>query len=1800
MPTHHRTTFTTIRTEGAILPADLLQRIAEGDTSLGGLTPEAYHLAPGEKINEAINRAWNRCLGAWASFQSAAAKLAEDDLGTSITRERWLLPLFQELGYGRLVPAKAIEIEGKSYAISHGWQNTPIHLVGLKVDLDKRTPGVTGASRSSPHSLVQELLNRSSEHLWGIVSNGLRLRVLRDNASLTRQAYVEFDLQAMMDGEVYADFALLWLVGHQSRVETGMGSGESGVGATHDSRLTTPADCWLEKWMKAAHDQGTRALDQLRAGVEKAIEALGRGFVSQPGNRALRAKLQAGELSAQEFYRQLLRLVYRLIFLFTAEERGLLLDPKADPMAQERYIRYYSIGRLRRLAERRVGTRHVDLYHGVRLVMDALGGESGRENGELGVANRDSTPGSRLPTPNTALGLPILGSFLFSREATPDLDGCEIANRDFLDAIRALAFIQSKGTRRLIDYKNLGSQEWGSVYTSLLELHPLVNVGAANGEAGTFELQTAAGNERKTTGSYYTEPGLVNELIESALEPVIQERLREIGNRESGVGKAAIPDSRLPIAVLKERALLSIKVCDFASGSGHMLIAAGHRLARHLAIIRSGDEEPSPEALRTALRDVIGHCLYGVDINPMAVELCKVNLWMEALEPGKPLSFLDHHIKCGNSLIGVPVGIWGVGNRDASQGAGNRESGIDDSRFTTSHSRLFIPDEAFTPIEGDDKKVCSEFKKKNKQEREGQLSLFDAALQPWERVGDIAASLLQLDELADDTIDGVRRKQAQYAALVQSSGYEYGQLWADSWCAAFVWKKSKEFPYPITEEVFRRIERNPFDLAPWMKEEILRLRRQYQFFHWHLEFPEIFGGKWGIGSGESDKATPDSLLPTPGFDVLLSNPPWERIKLQEEEFFAVRDPKIASAANKAARQKLIEALPKTNPALAREFVEAKREHEGFSMFVRQSGRYPLTAVGDVNTYALFAELARNLISSNGRAGIIVPTGIATDDTTKDFFGDLSATRTLAGLLDFENREGLFPEVDSRFKFSLLTMCREPVKQTDLVFFATRVEHLRDERRRFKLESSDIILFNPNTRTMPVFRTHADAELTHKVYQHVPVLINEQTGENPWGVRLMSMFHMSNDSDIFSTEPRPGLVRLYESKLIHQFDHRWATYDGKDVRDLTLSEKRDPHYSSVPRYWVPLTEVNARLGEWTHDWQIGLRDTARATDERTAIFSIVPRTGASNKTPLVFPNVSDVRLTACFLANANGLVFDFVVRQKVASATLNFFVIKQFPFLPPSAYTAADIAYIAPRVLELVYTAWDLKPFAEDMWNGSGESGVENSATADSRFTTPDSRFTTPDSLDTPRHFRKLIIQQWEANHGKSIRSILPGLASVAGGDDAGRDVLSSDESISERGSLRHDLTDSPSGGLGSGQHRRGLRTGEPGGIHSISPDRTGIIEGSGDALDSVGASGLDAGRSGGRSADTMRDSGEDAAGVDSVVTGEDRESGVGNSESIPDSLLSTPDLPIPPFRWDEERRAHLRAELDAYYARLYGLTRDELRYVLDPQEVYGSDFPGETFRVLKEKEMKMYGEYRTRRLVLEVWDRLEGLATVQPVLPTVEVVIEPVPMPDVPKIRWIPVTPVPREAEKKPLSPNFRQAVGVAWLLENFGTGQSILSFDAQKYCYFLQRKGLAELNIPYREFARGPYSPEVTYHAGTYAKKQHFWEIRGSNIARRQNIKQAIIAAPRVFTDIDQARQLVEQLRQMSKEDLGGLATVDFASREVYARGQAITPESIRAYFVSSWTDKVNDPWYTDENINRAMDLLLKLGLFEKAKMER
>jgi len=375
-------TFTTIRTEGGLLPADILVRIASLDKAIPGLANSDYHLMKGESFGNKIADSWSRLSSAWRHFAELRSALPEGDNGTTLTREKWLLPLFNELGYGRLSVSRAIDVDGKSFALSHVWSTVPIHLVGVNIPLDRRSAGVKGASGSSPHSLVQEFLNRSESHLWAFVSNGLLMRVLRDNASLTRQAYVEFDLEAMFSEDVYEDFVVLWMVCHQSRVES------------EDLAIS-----WLEKWTTVASQDGTRALDVLRTNVEQAITELGTGFVEHGHNGQLRESLRSGELSGQDFYREILRLIYRLIFLSVAEDRNLLHSSSVGHIERTRYSKYYSLSRIRMLSGRRRGGPHPDLWKSLVEVFEGLGNDEG------------------IPS----LGLPALGSFLWSESACPNV-----------------------------------------------------------------------------------------------------------------------------------------------------------------------------------------------------------------------------------------------------------------------------------------------------------------------------------------------------------------------------------------------------------------------------------------------------------------------------------------------------------------------------------------------------------------------------------------------------------------------------------------------------------------------------------------------------------------------------------------------------------------------------------------------------------------------------------------------------------------------------------------------------------------------------------------------------------------------------------------------------------------------------------------------------------------------------------------------------------------------------------------------------------------------------------------------------------------------------------------------------------------------------------------------------------------------------------------------------------------------------------------------------------------------------------
>ncbi len=1226
--------FTTIRTEGGLLPPDLLRRIVAGDRELPGLEPAAYHLS-GETLHEAINRAWNRLTGAWTVFVETRGKLLADDPGTSITRERWLLVLFQELGYGRLTLTRPVELLGRTYAVSHLWADTPIHLIGCGVDLDRRTPGVAGAARSSPHSVVQELLNRSEAHRWGFLSNGLLLRILRDNVSLTRQAYVEFDLEAMFDGEVYSDFVLLWLLCQQSRVEA-----IEGGSSQHDS--------WLERWMTFAAAQGARVLDGLRDGVKEAIEVLGNGFLAHPSNGALRDALRAGALGSSEYYRQLLRLVYRLIFLFVAEDRQLLLDPGAQVAARERYASFYSTARLRRQAERSRGGQHADIYRSLVLVMRGLGGVEG-------------IPG---------LGLPALGSFLWSDAAIGALATSDIANRALLGAVRALALTVDGARRRQVDYKNLGTEELGSVYESLLEFHPRLNA-----DAGLFTLEIAPGHERKTTGSYYTPTSLIDLLLDSALEPVIADRIGRLRGDDA------------------ERALLSVKVVDPAAGSGHFLVAAAHRMAKHLAAIRTGDEEPAPAQMRRAVRDVIAHCIYAVDVNEMAVELCKISLWLESIEPGRPLSFLDLRIRCGNSLVGATPRLLEGG----------------------------IPDDAFVALTGDDASIARDLKKRNRQEGSGQLLLGEPLGQAdW---ADLVLRTQELGLLAEETIAQVADKEHRFHELTGSRQYRRTLGLADAWCAVFFQPKRTGVP-AITQGAFRAMSARAAG-ATAQREASAEISQELGFFHWHLEFPEVF-------TPTVDESSHSAGGWIGGFDVVLGNPPWDQIQLDPQEWFASRDPAIANAPHMSARDKAIKALEVDDPRLFGEYQAAVRRNEAVQHFVHNSGRYPLTSSGRLNSAPLFAETMRLVLSSTGRAGFLAPTGLATDSFTQRFFADLVESNQLVSLYDFENRLGLFPGVHRMFRFALLTLSGEarPSSASQFVFFAHAVGDVADPNRRFELDASDFSLVNPNTKTCPLFRSRRDADLTRSIYRRHHILLRKNPrnpGDDPWGFRGLLMFMMNTASHLFRTLPqldadgysrggnvfRKGhktMLPLYEGKMVYQFNHRYSDYrdinaasESTQLPPTTPERLADPMDLPVSRYWIDLVEVDKRIPpEWNYQWLIGFRDITNATNERTVISAIIPRTGVGNKLPLALVVASAIE-AACLVANLNALVFDYVTRQKLSGTNLNFFILEQLPVLPPTRYaapaweTGGDIGrWIAARVLELTYSSHDLDAFARDL------------------------------------------------------------------------------------------------------------------------------------------------------------------------------------------------------------------------------------------------------------------------------------------------------------------------------------------------------------------------------------------------------------------------------------------------------------------------------------------------------------------------
>ena len=618
----------------------------------------------------------------------------------------------------------------------------------------------------------------------------------------------------------------------------------------------------------------------------------------------------------------------------------------------------------------------------------------------------------------------------------------------------------------------------------------------------------------------------------------------------------------------KERTLLDLKVCDPASGSGHFLLAAARRIARELARVRTGEDEPDPASYRNALRDVVRQCIYAVDKNPLAVDLCKVALWIESHAVSLPLGFLDHHIKCGDSLIGV----------------------IDTSVLTEG-----IPNDAYKAVTGDDKDAATYYRRRNTKERQGQRPLNLGGISSL--MQSLAKDFAAFGDMEERNPAEVHAKEDLYNQMrgPDSDWWERKtacDMWTYAFFAPLQMQRTNGLDCVPTTDHIRKAMHQPGSVSGRLVGQAVQASMDRGFFHWPLEFPEVFK------SG--------------GFDVVLGNPPWDLVQPEEIKFFEVHNPQIASLSG-ARRKAALSQLPQTNPKVWELWESHKREIEGLSKFLHSSGRFELTGTGKINKYAVFAETARQAGKKEGRVGMIIPLGIATDNTTRHFFSDIIRNRSLVSLYDFENREGIFQGVHRSYKFSLLTLSGQhrPCPEAEFAFFLYRTEELLDENRRFTLGPDDFALFNPNTRNCPIYRTRREAEIARKIYRRAGVFWKEsshsQPEMNPWRVSFSQMINMTSGSPSFRTRSQlegsgweiegnnfikgdDRYLPLYEAKLLYQYDHRFGCFgnvnevalEKGDPRNPNPEEKANISMVAIPRFWIPEVEVIEKFAPRTDE------------------------------------------------------------------------------------------------------------------------------------------------------------------------------------------------------------------------------------------------------------------------------------------------------------------------------------------------------------------------------------------------------------------------------------------------------------------------------------------------------------------------------------------------------------------------------------------------------------------------------------------
>ena len=1136
--------------------------------------------------------------------------------------------------------------------------------------LDARDTDGGNRSRTAHGQILRYLSTAESEtdgdlH-WGFLTNGGVWRLYDYRARPRATAYFEADLGGMLESGDDDRLRVFYLLFRRDSF------------VLRDGAVAT--------FLNGALAEGRRYEEQVAQDLSSVV-------FEKVFPKLVEALADASGESLPDVRHAALIFLYRLFFVLYAEDRGLL------PVNDSRYDDYGLRKRVRDdIAER---AKNQDVFSSIAThYFDHL-----------------ATLCRLIDRGDESIGLPPYNGGLFAEDAAPLLESVRLPDAAIAPIVHDLSHAETDEGRRFVNYRDMSVQQLGSIYEHLLEQEPVRD------DDGRIAVRPNS-YARKDSGSFFTPQELVDLIVDRTLKPLAEERLTAFEARSVELKRDRRPKPERLAELHKldpAEAVLDLKVLDPAMGSGHFLVTAVDFLSDYIAELVEyvpaipewlDGEYESPlvrrvEAIREDIlrragesewviddslltdqaiirRMVLKRCIYGVDKNPLTVELAKVSLWLHSFTVGAPLSFLDHHLRCGDSLIGMRV-----------------QGSIEELRRL---SGLFA----------------------------------SSAIQHAENA---TAGMQLIEEMSDADVAEVRESAALFREVEATTATMRGLLdflCGLRWLTAGMKRKERtEYESPLvdfleqhSQDAYRLLSLGPGSVdavspgseetsasefeALWSAARAVADREG--FLHWEVAFPGVWHG-W------------QDVRPQGGFDAVIGNPPWDRIKLQEVEWFATRAPRLALASTAAARKEGILRLRNQGVPLVDEYDAAKERADRLGQLVRASGDYPLLGGGDINLYSLFVERAMGLVKPDGFVGLLTPSGIYADKTAARFFQSVSTTGRVGGLFDFENRKIFFKDVHASFKFCVLVFGGEERRfdETECAFFLHGTDAIKDPERCFPLAPDDFARVNPNTGTAPVFRTRRDAEITRRIYERHPVLVDRSQREEHrvWPVRYKTMFHMANDSDHFRTAPELQAegyypvqgnrwkrgneiyVPLYEGKMVQAFDHRAASVVVNpenlnrtgQTETATLVQHLNPDWLPTIRFFVDATHSNVSPGR---GYVLTYKRITAATNVRTMIAAMGPHAGYEvNANNILFPPESDMAAYYSVVSCLNSLPFDYIVRQKIQGVTLNWFIVEQLPVIAPRDYdrlfgdtTARDL--VRDHVLRLTYTAHDMTPFARDL------------------------------------------------------------------------------------------------------------------------------------------------------------------------------------------------------------------------------------------------------------------------------------------------------------------------------------------------------------------------------------------------------------------------------------------------------------------------------------------------------------------------